>query len=1015
MHDNRRVIEQRLTRVLDQRLRPAVHTGAVPLAVAVWDAPGEPVPVGVGLAAPYRPVAVGHRWGPPWSTSWFRVTGQVPREWAGRRVEALVDLGFDKTGAGFSSEGLVHRADGTVVKGLHPRNAWIPVADPAAGGEQVAFHIEAAANPTFDHFGEFHHAPTPLGRRPPWLTGGGPPGEPLYRLLRADLTVLDTDLWDLVQDLDVLDQLMRSLPLDSPRRWQLLRAADRALDTLDLQNPAAGARAAREAVRPALAAPATAGAHRISAIGHAHIDTAWLWPLREAERKVARTLANVTQLMDEHPGFRFAMSQAQQLAWMKENRPGIYARVREKAAAGQFLPVGSLWVEPDTNITGGESLVRQLVHGKRFYQDEFGVETAEMWLPDTFGYNAALPQLMKLAGIRWFLTQKISWNTINRFPHHTFWWEGIDGTRIFSHFPPADTYNSELSGAELAHAVSTFQDKGTADRSLVPFGYGDGGGGPTREMLARADRLADLEGSPKVAIEHPAAFFTRAHREYPDAPVWLGELYLEFHRGTLTSQLKTKQGNRRNEHLLREAELWCATATVHAGRAYPYDALDRLWKTVLLHQFHDILPGSSTAWVHHEAEQAHTAITAELRTLTDAARHALAGPGDATVVFNAAPHTRGGIPALGAALRPHQAHPPVDPAPSGRGFVLDNGLIRIEIDERGLITSARDLRAHREALPPGTAANLLQLHQDFPNEYDAWELDAFYRNTRTDLLEADSVTATGAGVRVVRTFGDSRVEQLLTLPAHSRRLDIDTDIEWREREKILKAAFPLDLRAEHSTAEIPFGHVKRPTHTNTSWDAAKFEICAHRFLHLEEPGWGAALLNDSTYGHDITRAVRPDGGTTTTARLSLLRAARYPDPDADQGHHRLHYALLLGAGIADAVREGYRTNLPERAVPGSRPVTPLVALDTPSVVVEALKLADDRSGDVVVRLYEAHGARTRARLTTGFPLASAHPADLLERPLADPAALDTTHLPHRSVDLTLRPFQILTLRLRPAR
>ncbi|MEU6979190.1 glycoside hydrolase family 38 C-terminal domain-containing protein [Streptomyces sp. NPDC046371] len=1015
MHSNRRLIEQRLDRVLNQRIRPAAHARTAPLQVRIWDVPGEPVPVAEGLAAPYRPVAVGHRWGPAWTTSWFEVSGRVPAEWAGRRVEAVVDLGFDVTGAGFSTEGLVHRPDGTVIKALNPRNSWIPVGDPVTGGETFTCYVEAAANPTVPFPGEGRHAPTLAGDRPVWLTAGdegrGAGEDPLYRLRRADLAVFDQDVWELTQDLDVLGQLMHELPEGSERRWQILYAVERALDAVDLQDIAGTAPAARDALRPALAARAADSAHRVSAVGHAHIDTAWLWPLREASRKVARTVSNVTRLMDDHPDFRFAMSQAQQLAWLKERRPELYARVREKVATGQFLPVGSLWVEPDTNITGGEAFARQLIHGKRFYAGEFGVETEEMWLPDTFGYNAAMPQLMKLAGVRWFLTQKISWNTTNKFPHHTFWWEGIDGTRIFTHFPPADTYNAEVTPGELAHAVRNFQDKGAANSSLLPFGYGDGGGGPTREMLARARRLADLEGAPKVVIEPPADFFARAHAEYPDAPVWLGELYLEFHRGTLTSQLRTKQGNRRSEHLLREAELWAATATVRTGAPYPYDALDRLWRTVLLHQFHDILPGSSIAWVHREAEETYAAVTGELDGLVDAAQRTLAGPGPGTVVFNGAPFARGGVDAFGAAPRAEDPHPPVPPVPQGAGHVLDNGLVRFEIDARGLVVSAVDLAAGREALAPGTAANLLQLHQDFPNEYDAWDVDAFYRNTVRDLTEADSVTAVDDGVLVLRTFGDSRVRQLLSLREGARRLDIDTEIDWHEREKLLKAAFPLDVRADHSTAEIPFGHVKRPTHTNTSWDAAKFEICAHRFLHVGEQDWGAALVNDSTYGHDVTRDVREDdGGTTTTVRLTLLRAPRFPDPDADQGRHRLRYGFVVGAGIADAVREGYAANLPERTVPGSAPVTPLVGTDHAGVVVEAVKLADDRSGDVVVRLYEAHGARARTVLTTVFRWTGVTVTDLLERPLdADPPE-GPPATGDRRLHLTLRPFEIRTLR-----
>ncbi|WP_052852878.1 alpha-mannosidase [Streptomyces avicenniae] len=1012
MHRDPALIERRLHRVLTQRIVPAVHADAVALDVAAWAVSGEPVPVAEGLAASYEPVRPGHRWGPAWSTCWFRISGTVPAAWAGRRVEAVLDLGFDATKPGFAAEGLVHRADGSVVKALNPRNGWLTVAEAAQGGEEFTYYIEAAANPLIldDGPGGVPFLPTRRGDRAAWLESGGEdgePGEPLYRLARAELTVFEPEVWELAQDLDVVHGLITALPADSTRRWQLLDGAEAALDAVDLHDVAGTAAAARKLLEPLLTERAGTSAHRISAVGHAHIDTAWLWPLRETVRKVTRTVANATNLMDEHPGYRFVMSQAQQLAWLKEHKPDVFARAAEKAATGQFLPTGSLWVEPDTNITGGESLVRQFVHGKRFYLEEFGVETEEMWLPDTFGYNAALPQLMKLAGVRWFITQKISWNTTNTFPHHTFWWEGIDGTRIFSHFPPVDTYNAELTGPELAHAEGNFKEKGPASRSLVPFGYGDGGGGPTREMLGRAARLADLAGSPRVDIEKPADFFEKAHEEYgAKAPVWSGELYLELHRGTLTSQLKTKQGNRRSEHLLREAELWCATATVRTGAPYPYEQLDRLWKTVLTHQFHDILPGSSIAWVHREAEETYARVAAELTALVDEAQRALAGPGDPAgpaLVFNAAPHARGGVPALGAAPVPSPAQ---DAAASGEALVLDNGLLRVRVDERGLVTSVFDLTEEREALPPGKSANLLQLHQDFPNQWDAWDIDSFYRNTVTDLTEADEVRAVDGGVLVVRTVGSSTIRQTLTLAPGARRLDIDTEVDWRERERLLKAAFPLDLRADHSRGEIQYGHTQRPTHSNTSWEAAKFEFCAHRYLHVAEPGWGMAVVNDSTYGHEITRDVREDGGTTTTIRLSLLRGARFPDPEADLGTHRLRYALVVGATLGDAIREGYAFNLPERRVPGSAAVAPLVSVDHEAVVVEAVKLADDGSGDVIVRLFESLGGRAVTTLTAGFPLAGAVVTDLLERPLADaPEVTDGR--------LTLRPFQILTLRLTP--
>ena len=1012
MHDDRRTVEDRLRRVLDERVRPCVHDLSLPLTVERWEAPGEPVPVAEGLAAPYEPAVAGEEWGAAWGTTWFRVTGEVPVAWAGRAVEAVLDLGFDRDMPGFQCEGLVLRPDGEPVKGLHPRNSWVPIADPAAGGERVELYVEAASNPVVN----VPQTPTYEGDR---LTASS---RPLYRLARMDLAVFRTEVWELVQDLEVAGSLMEELPLEDARRWELLRAVERALDALDLHDVPGTASDARERLAPALSAPARASAHRVSAVGHAHIDSAWLWPLRETVRKVARTASNVVALMDDRPEFLFAMSQAQQFAWLKEHRPEVYARVKKKVAEGQFVPVGGMWVESDTNMVGGEAMARQFVHGKKFFLDEFGIETREVWLPDSFGYTAAMPQLVKLSGAYWFLTQKISWSSTNPFPHHTFWWEGIDGTRIFTHFPPVDTYNSRLSGKEMAHAARNFREKGAASRSLAPFGYGDGGGGPTREMMARAARLRDLDGSPRVTVEKPAAFFEKAHEEYPDAPVWAGELYLELHRGTYTSQARTKQGNRHSESLLREAELWAATAAVRVpGHPYPYERLDRLWKTVLLHQFHDILPGSSIAWVHREARETYARVRAELEEIVDGAQRALTGEGAHTVVFNGAPHARNGVPAGGASLTPAPGGPPVTAGGRpGGGWTLDNGLLRVEVDARGLVVSAYDKEARREAVAPGQAANLLQVHPDFPNHWDAWDIDDFYRNTVTDLTEAEQVALTESGtadgtarasVQVVRTFGSSRVTQSLSLCAGSKVLLVDTEVDWHESEALLKAAFPLDVKADRSAAETQFGHVFRPTHTNTSWEAAKFEICAHRWIHVEEPGWGAALVNDSTYGHDVTRDIREDGGQTTTVRLSLLRAPRYPDPETDQGVHRMRYGLAPGATVGDAVREGHRINLPERAVAGgASPVTPLVELDSDQVVAEAVKLAEDGSGDVVVRLYESRGGRGTAALAPGFPVTSVTETDLLERPLPG-----GHHFWDEEgggiVRLTLRPFQILTLRL----
>ncbi|MFV0126291.1 alpha-mannosidase [Streptomyces sp. HMX112] len=1005
MHDDRSIVEHRLRRVLQERIRPAVHSERLPLTVERWEAPGEPVPVAEGLSAVYGPTAAGERWGPAWGTTWFRVTGRVPGEWRGRTVEAVIDLGFDRRMPGFQCEGLVHRPDGEAVKALNPFNDWMRIGDPVEGGEEVLLYVEAASNPIL-----VDHAPTYEGDR---LTSGR---DPLYRLGCVDLTVFETEVWELVQDLEVLGALMHGLAESDARRWEILRAVERCLDALDLTDVAGTAAGGRAELAGVLSSPANGSAHRISAVGHAHIDSAWLWPLRETVRKVARTSSNMVNLMEDHPGFVFAMSQAQQLDWIKQHRPEVFAKVKKKIADGQFVPVGGMWVESDTNMVGGEAMARQFLYGKKFFLDEFGIETEEVWLPDSFGYTAAMPQLVKLSGSRWFLTQKISWSQVNKFPHHTFWWEGIDGTRVFTHFPPVDTYNSDLGGEQMAHAARNYQEKGRGSRSLAPFGWGDGGGGPTREMLARAERLKDLEGSPRVEVEKPSEFFRKAQEEYPDAPVWAGELYLELHRGTYTSQARTKQGNRHSESLLREAELWAATAAVRVpGYTYPRAELEALWKTVLLHQFHDILPGSSIAWVHREARETYARVRAELELITVAAQTALAGAGEHTVVFNSAPHERRSVPAGGASAAPARTAPPVTATPRDGGFELANGLLRIVVDSRGLVVSAYDLEARREAVAPGLAANLLQVHPDFPNMWDAWDIDEFYRHNVTDLTHADSLALTSsaeeaATVTVTRSFGASALTQRLTLRSGAKVLDIETDVDWHETEKFLKAAFPLDVKADRSASETQFGHVFRPTHTNTSWEAAKFEICAHRWIQVEEPGWGAAVVNDSTYGHDVTRDVREDGGQTTTVRLSLLRAPRYPDPETDQGTHRLRFALAPGATVTDAVREGHWINLPERTVTGSAAgVVPLFTSDDDRIVVEAVKLAEDGSGDVVVRLYEAGGGRATGTLTVGFPTTSVTETDLLERPLA--GAPERRPGPDGALLLTLRPFQILTLRL----
>ncbi|MEL5990908.1 alpha-mannosidase [Microbacterium phosphatis] len=1017
MHNDIPLTVGRARRVLNERILPAVHARRVPLDVEFHELPGEPIAPADGLALAYAPFETGSSWGAAWGTTWFRVSGRVPDEWAGRRVEALVDLGFDVGMTGFQCEGLVHLPSGEPVKSLNPRNQWVRIAEAATGGESLEFFIEAASNPVLldvAHFGSgLPFRPT---RQGDLATASR---QNLYTTRHFDLAVFEKEVFELALDVEVLLELQAELPESGPRRMRILQALDDALDRVDLQDIAGSAAEARAALAPALASPAEASAHEISAVGHAHIDSAWLWPVRETIRKVARTASSITDLIGETDDFVYGMSSAQQYAWIREHRPEVHAKVREAVAAGRFLPLGGMWVESDTVMPTGEAIVRQFLYGQRFFEEEFGVRSKGVWLPDSFGYSPALPQLMRRAGFEWFFTQKISWNQVNRFPHHTFAWEGIDGSRVFSHFPPMDTYNSELSGAEVARATRQFRESRLASGSIAPVGWGDGGGGTTREMTGKAKRLADLEGSARVRWEHPDAFFDRARQELPDPPVWVGELYLELHRATLTSQHRTKQGNRLTEHLLIEAELWAASATFWTGADYPYDELDALWQQVLLQQFHDILPGTSIAWVHREAVEQYARVAAAARALIDEAQAVLARGGSESgsepsgsepVVFNAAPVARDGVPALGAAVAV-PARGRVSAEAAGGGFVLENDLVRVMITGEGLITSAIDLATGRDAVPAGAEANLLQLHQDFPNMWDAWDVDRFYRNRVDDLRAAASLTLEeGPGsvtVVVARAFSLSSLEQRITLRAGSRVLEFAQSTDWRETEKFLKLAFPLAIQAEHTAAETQFGYAKRVTHTNTSWEAAKFETSMHRFVHVAEPGFGVALITDSTYGYDVTRDSTPEHGVTTTVRLSLLRAPRFPDPETDQGTQTHRYAWVIGAGIEDATAAGLVMNLPAREVTGS-PVGPVVTA-SPGLIVSAVKLAADRSGDLIVRVYEPYGRRVSGALRFGREVAAVETVSLIED--GDPTLAPATLTQRQEVALELTPFEVRTLRV----
>jgi alpha-mannosidase len=968
-------------------LLAAVERESIALEISALLVRDAPIAFSEAARGEYKPFRVGDAWGPPWSTTWFHLRGTVPPEWPAEQVVAVIDLGFEDRHPGFTCEALAWRG-GKPWRGVDPKHRWLPIE-----GTEVDFYLEAGAIPTA--------VVTGPGEAPSMIALRHSP-EPAFVFRQAELRIQDPVARKVTLDFKVLYELASALP-EGERKDELIDALERFAQSDDPSHLVAAFS------RPSLAH------HAITAVGHAHIDTAWLWPLRETRRKCARTFSTALALMDEYPDYRFACSQPAQYAWMKESYPDIFQGIRERTAAGQWEPVGSMWVEADCNLPSGEALARQFLHGKRFFMQEFGVDTRELWLPDVFGYPASLPQLIAESGGEFFLTQKLSWNDTNKPAHHTFMWEGIDGTSIFTHFPPADTYNGDFSAGEIVKSAADFKDQDRSSHSLYLYGWGDGGGGPEPDMLESAHRLRSVEGAPRVELGRASEFFGRAKQEAHNLTTWVGELYFELHRGTYTSQARTKKLNRRAEGALREAEIW----SVAAPADYPADALDGAWKRLLINQFHDILPGSSIDWVYEDAERELEAVVEVAGGLITSAQARLAGTGDSPVVFNVNSHARRevvdlgdrpvlvAVPACGWASIDESAATELEPV-SVSGRVMENGLLRVTWDEDGVLVSVWDKEAGREVLAPGARGNVLQLHDDNPKNWDAWDVDAGYRLRSVDItrLTKAQVEVQGplrAAVRFTREFGSSRLEQRMVLDAGSRVLRFETEVDWQETHKFLKAAFDVAVLSPRATYEIQFGHVERTTHTNTSWDQARFEVCAHRWADLGEAGYGVALLNDCKYGYDIRGSVM---------RLSLLRAPTHPDPAADRGKHRFTYALMPHPGDfreAGVIAAAEDLNHPLRVVRGglaSGDRRSLIEVDRPQVVVEAVKRAED-SEAVVVRLYESWGGRCKAILRTSLPASRAYLCDLLER------ERDEVPVRNGQIELEVGPFKILTLKLVP--
>jgi alpha-mannosidase len=972
-----------------ERIRALIYADRADPARLLVAGPVGRIPIDEAERLSYREASLGEQFGPAWSTFWFKVEATVPDGWDGERVDLLFVSHSEAT---LWLDGRPAQGLNTSFQGPRPDALLRERAKP---GEPLDLRIELACSGKFGRLDSVYETVEPVV------------------LDRCQIARFDPRAWRLHHDFDVLRRLEGDAEQGLDPAWagELRRELNRFCNVWVEHDRRTWDDAGAILERLLSRRNATV-VHELSAIGHAHIDTAWLWPLEETHRKMVRTFSSQLAYMERYPEFRFCCSQAYQYDWLRRHAPDLYERIRRRIGTGQWVPVGGTWIEPDCNLPSGESLVRQFVVGQRYFEREFGHRHREFWNPDVFGYNGQLPQIMRGAGIDRFLTQKLSWNRFNRPPHHTFDWEGIDGSRVLTHFPPADTYNAEAEVTEMRRSVRDHRDHEVSRRSLLVFGFGDGGGGPTPSMLETLRRTRDLQGVPRTTIEPPGQFFDALEAEATDRPVLVGELYFEYHRGTYTTQAAAKRGNREGERALHDAELLAAVAGRLTGGEYPADALNEAWELLLLNQFHDILPGSSIADVYEHTGRDHAQVRARCDRVSAQALEQLAGHGRGPTPVNTLWAARAEVveqpddglvwveaPACGTGSV-GRAPSTVTVTEADGAIVLENARLRATIGPNGLLHSLVERGTGTEALTePG---NRLELYDDRPVANDAWDVDPFHLETVTTIAPAVSVALLRADplraeVAIEWRFGQaSAMRQVVRLDAGSPRLEFHCETDWHERHTLLKVLFPVAVRAANATYQMQFGHTERPTHYTTSHDEARFEVPGHRFADLSEHGFGVALLTDCKYGYSTYE---------NRMRVSLLRSPTYPDPEADMGTHQFAYAVMPHAGgwrEAGVVAEAARFEMPFRWVSGSLPARSWFAVDDPNLVLDTVKRAED-SEALLLRLYEAHGARGRTRIRLGIPFERAEICNLLEDPTGE------LHVEDGQIEVSYRPHQILTL------
>lgn len=980
-------------------------------------------------------IHIGDRWEGRDRYAWLSARVAVPQQWSGKVV--LVRLDFGRTGAGNNSgfESLLY-VNGEPYQGVdsNHQEVFLP---PDSPGDEVLLQLRLWSG----------------------LEGGGRPRIQEYRFVTAEICWLDADADDLYFTSVAALQTVKWLDENDADRVNLLAALNRAYHFVDWREPGSQVfydtvASARRSMAEYLGALEKHHAVTAYCVGHTHIDVAWLWRLRHTREKVARSFSTVLRLMEQYPEYVFLQTQPQLYEYIQSDYPDIYSRLKERVIEGRWEAGGAMWLEADCNLTSGESLVRQILYGTRLFEREFGSTCTYLWLPDVFGYSWALPQILRKSGIETFMTTKISWNQYNRMPHDTFTWRGIDGSEVLAHFittpEPGSrqgwyyTYNGQLAADTVAGAWKAYRDKEINQELLVSYGFGDGGGGVTRDMLEMRRRLDQMPGIPHVKTSRADDYFARLQKSVKGTDAylhtWDGELYLEYHRGTYTSQAYNKRMNRKLELAYREAEwlsVWAGSKRARASR----EKLTQGWKIILRNQFHDIIPGSSIHEVYEDSRVEYAEASDIVSQEWWASASELCTPHSGSgVIVNSASFSRtavlripdplntgvdwcgpDGRPFLSQEVDGEQWLLAVD-VPSMGGlevsicdpatgavvspFSVDKGGVEtpffsIRWNEVGQWVSLYDKRVQREVLAPGRCGNILQIFEDKPLAHDAWDIDLFYQECLREIRQLESVETVSVGpvcavIRFSWSYGKSSLIQDLTVYAHSPRIDFATRVDWHERQQLLKVAFPVNIRATEATFDIQYGNVTRPTHWNTSWDQARFETVGHQWADLSETGYGVALANDCKYGYDIKDNV---------LRLSLIKSPIYPDPEADQGEHTFTYALIPHAGgwlEGDVMQQAWDLNSPLRFLAGGlrTACTSLLTLSSPSVHVDAIKWAED-ADLLVVRLHEFTGGRESVTIECGLPLQRWCECNLLERPIADWQT--------GNPQFTIKPYEIKTI------